>query len=108
MLNYLGTPPTLEAPTTGTPRSRRWRAVCPSSERRVGGVPEVIEHGISGFLHDPDAVDDMAASVMRLLTSPDLHRTMADAACRRVRERFGADRVVPMYEAAYERLLASV
>src|SRR5688572_1373084 len=75
---------------------------------RVGGVPEVIEHGISGFLHDPDAVDDMAASAMRLLTSPELYRQMSEAACRRVRDRFGADRVVPMYEAAYERLLAKV
>ena len=74
---------------------------------RVGGVPEVIEHGVSGFLHDADAVDEMAASVMRLLTNPDLHRTMADAATRRVRGHFGADRVVPMYEAAYERLLAT-
>jgi N-acetyl-alpha-D-glucosaminyl L-malate synthase BshA len=74
---------------------------------RVGGVPEVIEHGVSGFLHDPDAVDDMAASAMRLLTTPELHHRMAEAACRRVRERFGADRVVPMYEAAYERLLTA-
>ena len=49
----------------------------------------------------------MAASAMRLLTTPGLHRTMADAACRRVRDHFCADRVVPMYEAAYERLLAS-
>jgi N-acetyl-alpha-D-glucosaminyl L-malate synthase BshA len=74
---------------------------------RIGGVPEVIEHGVSGFLHDPDAVDEMAASVMRLLNTPELHRQMAEAACRRVRERFNADRVVPMYEAAYERLLAA-
>jgi glycosyltransferase involved in cell wall biosynthesis len=74
---------------------------------RVGGVPEVIEHGVSGFLHDADAVDEMAASAMELLTAPELHRRMAEAACRRVRERFGADRVVPMYEAAYERLLTT-
>jgi hypothetical protein len=49
----------------------------------------------------------MAASAMELLTAPELHRRMAEAACRRVRERFGADRVVPMYEAAYERLLTT-
>ena len=28
---------------------------------RVGGLPEVIEHGVSGFLHPPDAIDAMAA-----------------------------------------------
>jgi N-acetyl-alpha-D-glucosaminyl L-malate synthase BshA len=74
---------------------------------RVGGVPEVIEHGVSGFLHDADAVDEMAASVTTLLTTPALHAPMASAAVRRVREHFGAERIVPMYEAAYERLLAA-
>jgi N-acetyl-alpha-D-glucosaminyl L-malate synthase BshA len=74
---------------------------------RVGGVPEVIEDGVSGFLHPPDAVDDMAASALRLLRDPDLHGRMAEAAVRRVCEKFAAERIVPMYEAAYERLLAA-
>jgi N-acetyl-alpha-D-glucosaminyl L-malate synthase BshA len=74
---------------------------------RVGGVPEVIEHGVSGFLHDADAVDEMAASALLLLKDPALHAVMADAARRRVLDQFSADRIVPMYEAAYERLVAA-
>jgi glycosyltransferase involved in cell wall biosynthesis len=74
---------------------------------RVGGVPEVIEDGVSGFLHAPDAVDEMAASTLRLLRDPDLHGRMSDAAVRRVCDKFTSERIVPMYEAAYERLLAS-
>ena len=74
---------------------------------RVGGVPEVIEHGVSGFLHDADAVDEMAASTLLLLRDPVLHAMMADAARRRVLDTFSADRIVPMYEAAYERLVAA-
>ena len=74
---------------------------------RVGGVPEVIEDGVSGFLHAPDAVDEMAASTLRLLRDPDLHRRMSEAAVRRVHDKFTSDRIVPIYEAAYERLLAS-
>ena len=45
----------------------------------VGGLPEVIEHGVTGFLHDPDDLDEMAASAVALLTDPALHRTVAQA-----------------------------
>ena len=40
---------------------------------RVGGLPEVIEHGVSGFLHAPEAIDEMAASALSLLTDDALH-----------------------------------
>jgi N-acetyl-alpha-D-glucosaminyl L-malate synthase BshA len=68
---------------------------------RVGGLPEVIEDGVSGFLHPPEALDEMAASAVRLLSDRELHARIADAACRRVRKEFCVDRVVPMYERCY-------
>jgi L-malate glycosyltransferase len=71
---------------------------------RVGGLPEVIEHGVSGFLHAPDALGEMADSAVALLTDRALHQRVAQAAGRRVRERFHAERVVPMYETCYARL----
>ncbi len=72
----------------------------------VGGLPEVITHGVTGFLHDQTDLDGMAASAISLLTDPALHRRVADAARTRVREEFCVDRVVPMYERYYERMLA--
>ena len=72
---------------------------------RVGGLPEVIEHGVSGFLHPMDAEDDMADSAIELLRNPSLHRQMGQAACERVRREFCVERVVPMYEACYRSLL---
>ena len=59
----------------------------PGVASRVGGLPEVIEHGVSGFLHPLEAIDEMAASAVELLTNPVLHKSVAQAACRRVRER---------------------
>jgi N-acetyl-alpha-D-glucosaminyl L-malate synthase BshA len=73
----------------------------------VGGLPEVIEHGVSGFLHPPDAVEAMAGSAIALLTDPVLHRTVAASAHARVREDFCAERVVPMYEQCYQELVGS-
>jgi len=72
---------------------------------RVGGLPEVIEDGVSGFLHPPDAVDEMARSAIALLTDAPLHERVSQAACRRVREQFSVERVVPMYEACYRAVL---
>ena len=72
---------------------------------RVGGVPEVIEDGKSGFLHPSGALDAMAASAVTLLSDPVQHRAMAEAARFRVTDAFCADKIVPLYEAAYQRLL---
>ena len=72
---------------------------------RVGGLPEVIEHGVNGFLHAPADLDGMAASAVSLLTDPDLHARVAANAVSRVREQFCVDRVVPMYERFYETVL---
>jgi L-malate glycosyltransferase len=72
---------------------------------RVGGLPEVIEHGVSGFLHDPEAEEEMAESALALLENDDLHARVSQAACRRVRQEFCVERVVPMYEACYRSIL---
>jgi glycosyltransferase involved in cell wall biosynthesis len=72
---------------------------------RRGSVPEVIENGVTGFLHPPDDLDGMAASAIAVLTDPDLHRRVAQEAARRVQERFCDERVVPMYEAVYRNVV---
>ena len=71
----------------------------------VGGVPEVVEHGISGFLHPPDDVDAMAESGIALLSDEALHRRVTAAALARVQTSFCTERVVPMYEAYYQRII---
>jgi N-acetyl-alpha-D-glucosaminyl L-malate synthase BshA len=73
---------------------------------RVGGLPEVIEHEANGFLHAANDLDGMAASALAVLADGELHQRIAKAACRRVREHFCADRVVPMYERYYERVIS--
>ena len=74
---------------------------------RVGGIPEVIEHGVTRVPAPARAIDEMAASAVSLLTDENLHARVGEAACRRVREHFCAERVVPMYEACYESILGS-
>ena len=65
---------------------------------RHGSVPEVIEHGRTGFV--VDTVDEMVAAAERI-------DEIDPAECRRaVEERFGRDAFVGAHERAYEELVA--
>jgi N-acetyl-alpha-D-glucosaminyl L-malate synthase BshA len=73
---------------------------------RVGGLPEVIAHDENGFLHAPDDLEGMARSGVMLLTDERLHRRVAGAARRTVHQRFCDIKIVPVYEAYYQEILA--
>jgi len=72
---------------------------------RVGGVPEVIEHGKNGYLAKVGDVDAMAAYAIELLRDEKRLQEMA-AMCRAVAQaRFCARDVIPQYENFYRRVL---
>ena len=70
----------------------------------VGGLPELVVHGETGFLCSVDDVDEFTDCTRTLLTDEALHDEMAEAARQRAVETFDIDRVVPMYEDYYERV----
>ncbi len=72
----------------------------------VGGLPEVITDAVNSFLRPPDDLAGMAELAVALLSDRALHARIAEQAVQTVRERFCADRVVPMYEECYGRALA--
>jgi N-acetyl-alpha-D-glucosaminyl L-malate synthase BshA len=67
----------------------------------VGGLPEVIENGVTGFLCPPDAIATMTQRAIELLGDDARRRRMGRAAAERVRNRWCADAIVPQYEACY-------
>jgi len=71
----------------------------------AGGLPEVIEHGVTGFLRPMLDVDGMAGYGIQLLRDPGLRATIGRAARRVVVTRYCTERIVPMYEAEYESVL---
>jgi N-acetyl-alpha-D-glucosaminyl L-malate synthase BshA len=72
---------------------------------RVGGVPEVIEHGVSGYLADVGDVDTMARYAIELLSNETRLREVAKQARAVAQSRFCASKIVPQYEAFYRRVL---
>lgn len=77
----------------------------PSIATRVGGVPELIDDGVTGLLFAPGEVDAMARGALELLNNRERLRTMRDAARREAQKRFCASLVVPQYIRYYEQLL---
>lgn len=72
----------------------------------VGGLPEIVEDGRTGYACPPDAVDLMAERAIDLLTNTARRAAIGGAAMDMVRTRYCTELIVPMYEAAYNAVLA--
>ncbi len=79
-------------------------AEVPVVTSNAGGLPEVVEHGVTGFLHDPHHVAGHVSSVLTLLGDERLRRSMGRRGRRVAIERFSADEMVARYVAVYESL----
>lgn len=79
-------------------------AEVPVVTSNAGGLPEVVEHGFTGFLHDPQHVAGHTASVLKLLQNDTLRRTMGRRGRRVAMERFGAEEQIERYVQVYESL----
>jgi glycosyltransferase involved in cell wall biosynthesis len=72
---------------------------------RVGGLPEVVRHGVDGYLEPMGDVDAMAADAVKLLRDEDLRLSMGDAARERALGTFAEGPIVDRYEALYRQVL---
>lgn len=71
---------------------------------RVGGIPEVIEDGVSGLLAPAGSVRGFAAAVARLVEDSGLRRQLGEAAARRAKT-FDAAEMTKGTEAVYQEVL---
>jgi N-acetyl-alpha-D-glucosaminyl L-malate synthase BshA len=71
----------------------------------VGGVPEVVEDGKSGFLLPVGDVGGMADAALALLTNATRYGEFRAAARRRAVEHFDTAQIVPHYEAYYRDII---
>jgi N-acetyl-alpha-D-glucosaminyl L-malate synthase BshA len=70
----------------------------------VGGLPELVVHGKTGYIAEMGDIDRMARYAIDLLTNATKHRHFAEAARNRALE-FDSSAIVPLYERHYERVL---
>ena len=77
----------------------------PTIATEVGGVPEVIEHGRTGFLAPVGDVEKMAEYAISVLSDDKRLREMGQLARWEAQSRFCASKIIPEYEKFYERVL---
>lgn len=73
----------------------------------IGGIPEVIEHGKTGYICDLGDVVQMAGYAVELLGLPRLHASMSEACLASVHSRFNSETIIGQYEAIYRNLLGN-
>jgi colanic acid/amylovoran biosynthesis glycosyltransferase len=73
----------------------------------ITGVPELIRHGIDGWLVAPGDVDQLADAIAKLMDDPELRQRLGRSARIRVQEKYDLVRNTEHLAAIYRRRLAS-
>lgn len=70
----------------------------------VGGIPEVIEHGVDGYIVELGDTEAVAAYATHLLQDEEQLLRFREAAIRAVSEKFHSSKIVEQYENLYEKV----
>ncbi|WP_208639646.1 N-acetyl-alpha-D-glucosaminyl L-malate synthase BshA [Halobacillus trueperi] len=71
----------------------------------IGGIPEVIDHGETGFIAELGNVEQISYFAKKVLENKDLHQTMAEQSKRVVQNKFATNTILRQYETLYEQVL---
>jgi len=72
---------------------------------RVGGIPDLIEEGLNGYLVSPGNEKELASAVLKVLNDKDLALKMGHAGRKKMTDRFSAESMVRSIEEVYCELL---
>ncbi|NTV50339.1 MAG: glycosyltransferase [Geobacteraceae bacterium] len=71
----------------------------------VGGTPEVVEDGVSGFLTDPQKPEYMAECILKLVENENLRKTMGESGLESVKKNYTFEHQTDQYEKLYIRFI---
>lgn len=71
-----------------------------------GGVPDAVEHGVTGLLVDPNSVDEIAQAAIRLFSDEEHARKLGEQGRRRTLEQFSLEHLDKEVDTLLDRLAA--
>ncbi|MYL71181.1 N-acetyl-alpha-D-glucosaminyl L-malate synthase BshA [Halobacillus litoralis] len=71
----------------------------------IGGIPEVIDHGETGFIAELGNVEQISYFAKKVLEDKGLHQMMAEQAKRVVHDKFATNTILSQYETLYDQVL---
>jgi glycosyltransferase involved in cell wall biosynthesis len=94
----------------GVPQSLMQAAACArcTVSTTIGAIGEAVLHERTGLLVPPRDGQALADALIRLMTSPELRRSMEHAAHAHALASFGIERMADAMEAAFRRVIAEV
>ncbi|QGQ46668.1 N-acetyl-alpha-D-glucosaminyl L-malate synthase BshA [Metabacillus sediminilitoris] len=72
----------------------------------IGGIPEVIHEGKTGFLSEIGDINTVSNHAIHILSNPDLHKKMSEHAIYIAKNDFHSEKIVSQYESIYYDLLS--
>ena len=72
----------------------------------VGGLPELVLHGETGYIAEIGDIERMAKYAIELLTNPARYKLFAAASRKRAVDNFSSENVINQYEQYYEQVLS--
>jgi glycosyltransferase involved in cell wall biosynthesis len=84
-----------------------WAAGLPVVATRVGGLPQLIQHGITGLLVEFDNISELTTSLGQLASNRDLACRLGTAGKQVVSEHYDVQRMWDKYQAIYQQLMSA-
>ena len=77
---------------------------CPIIATRIAGIPDMVEHGVNGFLFDPGDLDAMTEALKTLCAEAGLREKMGKRSRELAEEKFENSKIVDQLTAIYSTL----
>jgi glycosyltransferase involved in cell wall biosynthesis len=75
---------------------------------RIGGLPEIVEDGVTGLLYEPGNVKELADRIKLLWQNPVLCRALGDSGRKKAHEEFATDHLMDRLMEIYEKVTSQV